>query len=193
MKVLSILFLVLTIQFQSLAQGIWHNYNSTNGLFDNHVKSIEGDYVNNIWIGMGSGSVGDGIDKFDGLAWTHYDTSNSALTSNAIRQIRSDKNGNIWICFFGGFVNSALNLTKFDGASWLTYHTANSDILSNNILDIQIDKHNNIWTSSHEGFFANSYTGVYDLVIDNNDNVWVSTILLYTPLSMFHDFSSLTM
>jgi ligand-binding sensor domain-containing protein len=172
--------LVLLCTFLT-AQTSWTNYNSTNGLFSNSAIVITADKFNNIWIGLGSGSVGDGIEKFDGLNWTHFDNTNSGLPENDIHSLKADTSGNLWISFYGGSGQTLTGLTKFDGSTWTVYDTTNSAILSNYIYDIQIDKKNNIWLSCAGGiskFDGTAFTNYIlpvsgSLVIEDSANVWI--------------------
>lgn len=182
MKPFIILALLLIFQKNGTSQDTWVNYTTSDGLYSNWIQSIDGDYLNNIWIGTGGGSQGYGIDKFDGTNWIHYDTSNSGISSNAIKVIKNDMNGNLWVCFFGGSISSVLNLTKFDGTNWTYYDTSNSNILANFITDIQI-YNNDIWVSSLEGlskFDGTSFTNyplaiqIYNFVIEDSSSIWLA-------------------
>lgn len=144
--------LFILIHLNCLAQEDWTNINETSGLTDNRIKSIAIDSESNVWIGMGSGTLGYGIDKFDGSSFVHYNTDNSQIPSNAIKEIKIDQNDNLWISFHGGNATSIRKLTKFDGTNWTVFDTENSNIQSDEISFIQIDNENNIWTSSSEGF-----------------------------------------
>jgi len=62
------------------------------------IPTIAIDYSGNKWFG----TVFGGIAKFDGLNWTVYNTSNSALCDNAIYSVTIDYYGNKWIGTYNG-------------------------------------------------------------------------------------------
>lgn len=175
--------LFVLIHLNCLAQDVWTNINETNGLTDNNVKSIAIDSANDVWIAMGSGTFGDGLDKFNGTSFEHYNTDNSQIPSNAIKEIKIDQSDNLWFSFYGGLTTSIRKLTKFDGTNWTVYDTENSNISSDGISFIQIDNENNIWTSSNEGF--SKYNGEtfinYELdivpgqfIVEDSTSFWCS-------------------
>jgi ligand-binding sensor domain-containing protein len=102
----------LMLQFYALfsfSQGAWTNYNASSGLVSNQASYVTCDTSNNIWVAFGGGTYGDGIAKFDGSTWTHYDTSNSNIPQNAINIIKADRQGNVWMSFLGGIANTYLH------------------------------------------------------------------------------------
>ncbi|HLG03330.1 MAG TPA: T9SS type A sorting domain-containing protein [Bacteroidia bacterium] len=164
-----------------VAQSGWTNYNSSNGMFSNSAMVVEADKFNIIWVGIGSGSNGDGLEKFDGTAWTHFDTVNSGLPQNDIRCLRADTSGNLWMSYFGG-LGTLNGLTKFDGnTSWIVYDTNNSAIPRHFIYDIQVDDQNHIWLScidSMSRFDGVSFTNYPApaggrFVIQDSANIWL--------------------
>lgn len=179
-------YIFILIQFficsaSTFAQTTWTNYNSTNGLYTNSALVATSDKFNNMWIGIGSGSMGDGLDKFNGAIWTHFDNTNSGLPENDIRCLKADSAGNLWISYYGGMGPSITGLTKFDGTSWTVYDTTNSAILSNWIDDIQIDEQNNLWISCLGGiskFDGTTFTNYIlpfhgSLAIEDSANIWI--------------------
>ncbi|MCX6258514.1 MAG: T9SS type A sorting domain-containing protein [Bacteroidia bacterium] len=179
-------FVLLGVNDMIYAQS-WHNFSSSNsGLVDNCIMTIAHDVHDNVWVGMGTGSVGTGINKFDGTTWTFYDSTNSGLSSNAINKIVADSVGNIWVIFWGGFETSVLNLTKFDGTTWTSYDTSNSNIPQNGISDIFVDKLNNVWLTTSYGvskFDGNTFTNyrldtmhisAFKIYVEDSTNIWLA-------------------
>lgn len=107
---------------------------------------MEIDDNGNFWFGIS----GDGIYKWDGLNWTHFNSDNSPLTSNTINAIDFDSQGNIWIgqneewdefdVMIGG------GLVKYDGNNtWQEYNITNSELPYNCIKAIYVDKKDVVW------------------------------------------------
>ncbi len=57
--------------------------------------------------------------KFDGSAFTYFDTSNSNICSNKIRALAIDENDILWMGTYDGGVS------KYDGTQWTNYNTVN--------------------------------------------------------------------
>jgi len=73
----------------------WITYTTittNNGMADNRVRAIAIDAEGNVWIG----TVGGGINKFDGTTWTTYDITDG-LADNIVRAIAIDSQGNVWV------------------------------------------------------------------------------------------------
>lgn len=71
--------------------GSWTNYTTADGLASNAISNISADSKGNVWVGTGSGAS-----KFDGAAWTSWNTENSSLASNNINKVSEDSKGRIW-------------------------------------------------------------------------------------------------
>lgn len=69
----------------------WANYTTADGLAANNINTLKIDSSGNVWVGTDSG-----VSKFDGSAWTTWNTANSSLSSNYINQIAQDNSGRIW-------------------------------------------------------------------------------------------------
>ncbi|MCF8373654.1 MAG: T9SS type A sorting domain-containing protein [Bacteroidales bacterium] len=165
MKQLAIILLLLTSSTTLFSQ--WQHLDP-----EPQSREICGDKNGLVYVGYGSGSVGKGINVYDGLNTTWYDSTNSNLPSNAIRKMVCDTNGNLWVTFFGGFVNSVINLTKFDGTNWTVFNTSNSNIPSNRVWHIDLyEPKNEIWALSDSG-----------IIKYHNGNFTLFKIEGYSPL-----------
>src|SRR5689334_4764118 len=114
--------IIFLLSFKTYSQS-WTNYNDTNGMFNNSALVLASDKFNNIWVGIGTGSFGYGLDKFNGTSWTRFDNTNSGLPQNNIRCLKADTSGNLWMTYYGGGQNHGL--TKYDGISWVSFDTGN--------------------------------------------------------------------
>lgn len=105
------------------------------------IWDIAVDSKDNVWIGC------EGLIKYDGNKFTHYNTSNSPVPEDFVYSIAIDSKDNIWFtsCRFkeGGFV-------KFDGTNWKVFTPGNSDLPVNSIKSIVIDNNDNIWLALSE-------------------------------------------
>lgn len=61
------------------------------GLASNWVHAIASDDTGKVWIGTNRG-----VSKFDGTAWTTYNTDNSELANSSVYAIAIDEEGNKW-------------------------------------------------------------------------------------------------
>lgn len=83
----------------------WKNYT-----YGKEIQAILADN-NIIWIGTDN----HGLVKFDGVAWTVYNVSNSSIPYNSISALEVDMYGNKWI---GTSYNG---LAKFNNLTWEIY------------------------------------------------------------------------
>lgn len=94
--------------------------------------------------------TGDGIYKWEGTNWEHYNIDNSPLSSNDINQIDFDSKGNIWIGQNGSWDDAGHliggGLMKYDGEnSWQEYTVFNSPLPYSTIKALKVDKNDVIW------------------------------------------------
>jgi ligand-binding sensor domain-containing protein len=93
----------------SSKEGLLKNYQSSNGLTNNHIRSIVSDYWENIWIGTSGG----GVSIFQNSPFVEYNTS-SGLNSNYIYSVINTPNNNVWVGTEGNGVvrlNDTLSVT----------------------------------------------------------------------------------
>jgi len=133
------------------AQSTWMHYDQSSGLYNNNVGKMASDDNNNFWFALSSGSLGYGLNKFNGKDWVHYDTLNSNMPHHNINNLKTDNSGKLWMSFHGGGGFYQPGLTSFDNQIWTSHDTLNSGIMSNNIWDIEIDDENNIWVGCEGG------------------------------------------
>jgi ligand-binding sensor domain-containing protein len=105
------------------------------------IWDIAVDSKDNVWIGC------EGLIKYDGNKFTHFNTTNSPVPEDFVYSIAIDSKDNIWFtsCRFkeGGFV-------KFDGTNWEIYTPDNSDLPVNSVKSITIDNYDNVWLALSE-------------------------------------------
>jgi ligand-binding sensor domain-containing protein len=140
-------------------------YNSENSALpeDFVIWDIAVDKNDNVWIGA------DGVWKYDGNEFTHYNSQNTTMPEDVVWSIAVDSKNNIWFasCRFrqGGLV-------KYDGTNWTTYTPDNSSLPTNSIKSIAIDKSDNVWLSLsdyvNQAYLAKISNGEW-YVYDEND------------------------
>tara|TARA_Y100000739_G_C20594988_1_gene459884 strand:- start:914 stop:2125 length:1212 start_codon:yes stop_codon:yes gene_type:complete len=154
------------------------NYSTIDGLSSDFVECIEVDIYDNIWVGSSLG-----VQKFDGLNWTLYNTNSyPSMASDNIKVISSISNGDIWI-------GTDFGVSRFDGIDWFTYDVTNG-LNNNQVYSIDETDDGIIWIGTHSGvsFYDgsnwNSYgfpdihwSGVNGVTNDMNGHVWFSTPL----------------
>ena len=72
--------------------GSLRNFNSSNGLSSNHVKTIASDHWNNIWLGTSGG----GVSIFQNSPFIAYNRS-SGLNGNYVFSVWNDSRNNLWL------------------------------------------------------------------------------------------------
>ena len=95
-QIILILIYIVIIIFRISGQTIYESVsvNTLNGLSQNDVSTILQDSKGFMWIG-----TNDGLNKYDGYSFTHFDVSNTNNTFSAsiIGALVEDINQNIWI------------------------------------------------------------------------------------------------
>jgi len=132
-------------------------YNSENSILpeDFVLWDIAVDRNDNVWIGA------DGLWKFDGKKFTHYNSQNTTMPEDVVWSIAVDSKNNIWFasCRFrqGGLV-------KYDGTKWTAYTPDNSALPDNSINDIAIDQSDNVWLTVNDYLvkFSGNKWNTYD-------------------------------
>lgn len=109
------------------------------------ITSIAVDHNNNLWV-----ASWDGLFKYDGSTWTHYDTSNG-LPSNVLTCVAAGTNNDVWV----GSASDGASL--YNGKSWTTFDTQNSGIVYNSINAITVDTYGNVWFATPGGVSAYVY------------------------------------
>jgi hypothetical protein len=129
----------------------------------NIVNGIATDNANNFWVAYGKVGLG----KYDGSAWTVYDSLSSPLPNNKILSVACGASG-VW-----AGTNSGLFF--FNGSTWTSYNTGNSNINTDSITTLYA-KGNDVWFYGNTGFtwfngttFQQFNTGNSSL-INNNVN-----------------------
>lgn len=155
---------------------------TTNGLADHSVKDAFVDNGGNKWFG-----TIEGVQKFDGMSWTTFNTANSPLPDNRVYAIIQDTANNMW---FG----TGHGIACFDGVvNWQIYTDLGGGATNVAVRGIGVDSENKIWTANNPDdygdpggvsvFDGSSWTrhdpntsgiGQYflSIIVDGNDNVW---------------------
>ena len=134
----------------------WSNYTTSNSSRpSDYVGLVTVDNNNVLWLNcrdprypdkMGS-EFGLGLTRFDGNAWTTYNSNNSPLPSDCFWDVQVDADNRIWIATAGD-----VGLVCFDGTAWATYDTDNSGIAFDEVTKITLDpKRDLIWFTHYPG------------------------------------------
>jgi ligand-binding sensor domain-containing protein len=157
----------------------WKTYDKQNSTIPtNSLLKVRADKLNNKWIATSL----YGLIKFDGSAFTVYNTSNSGIPDNAINDIYIT-DSYLWI-------GTSSGIGRFDGSSWKVFNTSNSQIPDNNITSLTTDHDNNLWVGTNSGLlkfdgvtfqlFNRANSGISSdnisaLAVDNNNVLWIGT------------------
>ncbi len=108
------------------------------GLPRNEMMALDVDPTGNLWIVTEAG-----LNEYDGLNWSLYDTSNG-LPNISIHDVAIDQNGMKWIA-------SSFGLITFDGNFWNVYDTSNSNISSQSVMRVFISPTGEKWMTTYAG------------------------------------------
>lgn len=143
---------------------VFKNYNESNGLINNWIRSAIADSEGNIWFASKFG-----LSKFDGTSFMQF-TEAEGLPMDNTNVVFEDKERNIWIG------SNGKGLCKFLGETF-TYLT-NEQLGSNIVLSILEDKDLNLWFSTFgkgitkkEGNKTTFYSTAEGL---ENNTIWAS-------------------
>lgn len=144
--------------------GIWINYNKTDGLFDNDVQCMETDKNNIIYIGYGYYS---GISKRQNNRWEFIPMDVSL--GGDVHVIRFDENDILWTANHDG------DITKFENGSW--YHFEGLPVFYDHPDELLFDKEKVLWSVSTYG--SVSFDGqTWKLITVNGDRVYASSLAI---------------
>ena len=105
------------------------------------IYDIAIDSEDNVWIGC------EGLIKYNGANFIHYNSNNTPIPEDFVRSIAVDSKDNIWFASSrfrqGGFV-------KYDGINWMVFTPENSVLPVNSVSSIAIDKNDNVWIALSE-------------------------------------------
>ncbi|HMD80756.1 MAG TPA: two-component regulator propeller domain-containing protein, partial [Anaerolineales bacterium] len=92
-------------------------------------ESLAVDAKGQVWFG----TLTDGVYRFAGNAWEHFDRASEALRSNHIVSISADSGGRVWL-------GTSYGLSVFDGAQWQTFLMSNSSLGDNDVEFVIVTK-----------------------------------------------------
>lgn len=133
---------------------------------------IKFDSRNNLWcnsINNGNMYECNGLIRYDGTNWSHYNTSNSSLPTNTIYNIFVDRTDTVWTAGVGG-------ATKFDGGNkWEVYTIYNSGMTFVTAQDV-------VRLPNGDVYFTHTYGGIS--VLKNNITLENNTPYLSTSTDL---------
>jgi ligand-binding sensor domain-containing protein len=146
----------------------------TEGLSNNHVRSIVQDNSGNYWFGTSGG----GVCNYFGQQFTHYDKSSNQLAGNYIYCIYRNSKNNLWVG------TSDKGVSVFDSSIFYNAAYAFADVKVRAICE---DNKGNMYVGTegqgvymHEGFLFSLVDGlerkyVRAMVKDKDGNIWIAT------------------
>lgn len=171
------------------------------GFQNDDFTSLAIDINGDVWIGIrqvfGTDTyIGGGIAKYDGVSFTHYDSSIwGSEFDNSISKIKVGPDGTKWIGHLRNLdMNEMGGLSSYDGNAWNEVNFQLNDIVTNQprINSIFVDANNTKWGgTTHFGlfrfntpegpkeFFNNGNSGlignkIIDIVEDHDGNLWLA-------------------
>ena len=120
----------------------WTVYDTANsGLTHNGVTRLQQDSSGQVWIG----TLGGGLNSFDGSFWGLQSSSNSFIPGDSIFALARDKQGFLWAGTEGGLG------WRFGLGIWNVYDTNNSPLPENRIRSVFADPAGDIWAGTSMG------------------------------------------
>ncbi len=122
--------------------GQFHHIDNVKGLTGITIRDLEEDQQGQIWVG----TYGNGLYRFDGQHWAHWNAENSPL-GNRIRALLVDRTGRLW-------VGSNNGLGVWDGQRWSAYTDADG-LETNDVIALVEDDNGHIWINYNYLFNGN--------------------------------------
>jgi hypothetical protein len=98
------------------------------------------DRQNRLW----AGTIGSGLNMWDGKEWTGFRVSNSGLPQNNVDRILEAPDGTLWVgCSFPAEPGGVL--ASFDGETWKTFDASMSGYSGAEALSLAMDANNRLW------------------------------------------------
>lgn len=139
--------LLLTCHSLSAQNFNLKNYNTSDGLSQSYVYTINQGVIGRLWLG-----TGDGLSGFDGANFNNYSQKNN-LAENFVTASYLDKDGNIWFGHYQG------GLSKYDNH---VFETISKNIFASPINVINKDEKGNLWLGSQSNGLQ---------ILDNKNNL----------------------
>lgn len=160
----------------SYKKGNWEKYTTKEGLSNNRVRAITGDWQGNLWVGTGYGLCRLYLNSFETF------TTKDGLYDNIINALTVDIWGNLWIGTLRG------GLARYTEGVIFVYDY-NKGLLNSSVNCLFADHIGNIWIGTMEGLFyleqregivkaisGTSYTPVTSIIEDKQDALLIGTM-----------------
>ena len=146
-KIIFLLIVLVTIVSSSKSQVTTYAMPPGSWRFD-----LKLDGLGNKWVAFRT----TGLAKFNGTAWTVYDTLTSNIPANQVNGIAIDPSNNVWVATIKG-------VGKFDGSVWTTYNVMNSGLPDDSVSCL-FAHNTDIWIGTRSGLakFDGSTWTVYN-------------------------------
>ncbi len=160
----------------SWEKGLWKNFTMKDGLSNEHVRTITGDWKGDLYVGTDYGLnriSQDGIDVY---------TEEDGLYDNIITDLCLDNWGTLWVGTFRG------GLVRFNEGVIAVYDYEDG-LLNSSVQSLTVDRWGTIWIGTLEGLyflrsgdeiirsvFGTNYTPFTFLLEDKQGNLWMATM-----------------
>ncbi len=124
-----------------LATGEWTQYDlGKYGFGWGGTVSLIVDHQDRVW----AGTIGSGLNMWDGKTWTNYLSSNSGLPQNNVDRVLEDANGVLWIgCSYS--TSPGGMLASFDGKNWKVYDSSMTGFSGAEPKALAMDQNGRLW------------------------------------------------
>lgn len=124
-----------------------YQFTSDQGLSQNNIYAFAKDPDGYVWIG-----TGDGLDRFDGYSFVHFnhsDNDSTSLSNDVVQNLLIDSKGRLWVGTYNG-----LNLYDANTQSFRVFldHNSHADKISQNTIQFMLeDRTGHLWVSTYRG------------------------------------------
>ena len=160
----------------------YKTFDENQGLMFTTVNAVTLDQNMNLWIGSTQGLV-----KYDGINFVHYDYTNSPLPNAKIECLAVDKLNRIVLAYGPSYENGTYQyggVARFDGKNWKKW-SYNASSYWGDIVSI-VNYKDTVWIGGGGNLFILTdntfetapnwnYGAAYSIAIDSEDSIWVST------------------
>lgn len=129
---------------------VWETFDTSNGLTNDVLHSVDVGADGVVWIGMNGGSstpgvTGQGVGRYDGVSWTRFTPVSDTIDGlNRVTDVAVDGDGVVW----AGVMQNGLH--RWDGREWTAFDSENA-IVNDTVLALETTPEGEVWIGTDGG------------------------------------------